>query len=106
MDCILLSDDAKSWYESGPCHDVEIRNNYFGDCKAHFINVLPENANHKNTVHKNIKITGNTFDSLFDRGISVKCAENVVIRNNTIKNTGQPDNFVRFTDTKNIVNDF
>lgn len=106
MDCILLSDDAKSWYESGPCHDVEIRNNYFGDCKAHFINIMPENANHKNTVHKNIKITGNTFDSLFDRGISVKCAENVVIRNNTIKNTGQPDNFVRFTDTKNIVNDF
>ena len=106
MACILLSDDAKSWYESGPCHDVEIKNNYFGTCRSHFVQVLPENAGNKNTVHKNIKITGNTFDSQFDKGISIKCAENVVIKDNVIKNSNVRDSFVTFTDSKNIVNEF
>lgn len=32
MHSILISDDAKSWYESGNVEDVLIENNYFGDC--------------------------------------------------------------------------
>lgn len=105
MACILLSDDAKSWYESGPCHDVEIKDNYFGTCRSHFVQVLPENGANKNTVHKNIKITGNTFDSQFDEGISINCVENVTIENNIIKNSKVADNFLKITDSKNIVKD-
>lgn len=106
MACILLSDDAKSWYESGPCRDVEIRNNYFGTCRSHFVQVLPENGINKNTVHKNIRITGNTFDSQFDSGISLKCAENVTIENNTVKNSKSADDFLKVRDCINIVKDF
>lgn len=106
MASILLSDDAKSWYESGPCHDVEIKNNYFGTCRSHFIQILPENGLNTNTVHKNIKITGNTFDSEFDKGIEINCAENVTIQNNTVKNSKVRDSFVKVNNSKNIVNEF
>lgn len=106
MASILLSDDAKSWYESGPCHDVTIKGNYFGTCRSHFIQVLPENGTNKNIVHKNIKIIGNTFDSEFDKGISIKCAENITIEGNKIKNSKVKKDFLKLTDSKNIVKDF
>jgi parallel beta-helix repeat protein len=105
MAAILLSDDAKSWYESGPCKDVTIKNNSFGECLAHFISVLPENGANTNPVHKNITIEGNTFDSKHDKGIHLKCAENVTIRNNKIISSAKKKDFVKAVNCQNLVNE-
>lgn len=105
MAAILLSDDAKSWYESGPCKDVTIKNNSFGECRAHFISVLPENGANTNPVHKNITIEGNTFDSKHDKGIHLKCAENVTIRNNKIISSAKKKDFVKAVNCQNLVNE-
>ncbi len=105
MAAILLSDDAKSWYESGPCKDVTIRNNSFGECRAHFISILPENGSNTNPVHKNITIEGNTFDSKHDKGIHLKCAENVTIRNNKIVSSAKKKDFVKAVNCQNLVNE-
>ena len=56
MSGILLSDDAKSWYESGMCCDVTIENNTFDYCGETPILIKPENSRHAGAVHKNIKI--------------------------------------------------
>ncbi|MDE6614525.1 MAG: glycoside hydrolase family 55 protein, partial [Clostridia bacterium] len=44
MHSILISDDAKYWFESGPVSDVEIARNRFGRCVGYNVNVLPENT--------------------------------------------------------------
>lgn len=61
MSGILFSDDAISWYESGMCLDVTVRNNIFDYCGDHGIMIKPENIVHGGAIHKNIKVTGNTF---------------------------------------------
>lgn len=61
MSGILFSDDASSWYESGMCTDVTVRNNIFDYCGEHGIMIKPENCVHGGAVHKNIKVTDNTF---------------------------------------------
>ena len=103
MAAILISDDAKSWYESGPCRDVTIRNNYFGECYAHFLSVLPENGKNKNQVHRNITVEGNTFDAKHDKGISLKGAENITIKNNKIISSKKKNHFVKAVNCKNLV---
>lgn len=61
MSAILLSDDAQSWYESGPCRDVLIENNEFLSSGNPTILIKPENRIYGGAVHKNIRISGNTF---------------------------------------------
>lgn len=82
MSGILLSDDAKSWFESGLCRDVTIRNNEFCDCGGTPILILPENSVHKGAVHSNIKIIGNTFKKYRGACIKIKSASGVVISDN------------------------
>lgn len=43
MSGILLSDDAKNWYESGMCRDVTVKNNIFDYCGQTPILIKPEN---------------------------------------------------------------
>lgn len=102
---VLLSDDAKSWYESGACHNVTVRNNVFEDFSAEYITVLPENAKNINCVHKNIKIENNKFNSDSDRGIYIKCAENVCIENNKIIRSAKKDGFIRTVNCRNFKSD-
>ncbi len=70
---ILVAGDANYWFESGECHDVEIRDNVFTDaCLSSMYQfcdgvisicpVVPE-PNVSKPFHKNIRITGNTFDA-------------------------------------------
>lgn len=105
MASILVSDDAKNWYESGPVRNMLIRDNYFGECHSHFIQVLPENGSNKQPVHSNITITGNTFDARCDKGLSFKCAENVKISDNVIKNSSVSRKFVKAINCKNFSSD-
>lgn len=62
MSAILISDDARSWFESGPCLDVLISGNRFQNCGEPTILIKPENAVHKGAVHKNIRIVANSFE--------------------------------------------
>ena len=82
MSGILLSDDAKSWYESGMCCDVTIKNNTFDYCGETPILIKPENKKHSGAVHKNIKIIGNTFNKYDGEAINIKSTDNVYIKDN------------------------
>lgn len=85
MHSILISDDAKSWYESGNVKDVLIENNYFGSCPMYNIFVKPENSVHKGYVHKNIVIKNNTFDSGKTGGMYFKSTDNITVQDNIYK---------------------
>ena len=82
MSGILLSDDAKSWYESGMCRDVTIENNTFDYCGQTPILIKPENKVYAGAVHRNIKIIGNTFVRYKGYCISAKNTDGVLIKNN------------------------
>lgn len=82
MSGILLSDDAKSWYESGMCKDVTIENNTFDYCGQTPILIKPENRVYAGAVHKNIKLIGNTFRNYSGYCISAKDTDGVLIKNN------------------------
>lgn len=82
MSGILLSDDAKSWYESGMCTDVTIENNTFDYCGQTPILIKPENKVYAGAVHKNLKIIGNTFRKYNGYCISAKDTDGIVLKGN------------------------
>ena len=87
MHAVLISDDARSWYESGMVKDVEISGNYFGACKGYTLMVKPENSV-PGHVHENIRFTGNTIDSGGQGGFYLKdCKDVVVFGNKTVGKT-------------------
>lgn len=61
MSGIFVADDGLSWYESGPVHDLTIRQNTFLNCGEPIISIDPENREYKGAVHKNITIEENYF---------------------------------------------
>lgn len=86
MSGILLSDDAKSWYESGMCRDVTIKNNTFDYCEQTPILIKPENSRYEGAVHNNIRIVGNTFKEYSGYCISAKASDNIYIKDNRFLN--------------------
>lgn len=62
MSGILISNDAKSWYESGRCRDVLIDGNNFIGYGENAILISPENKTYRAAVHENIRICNNRFD--------------------------------------------
>ncbi len=83
MSGILLSDDAKSWYESGMCCDVTIKNNSFDYCGQTPILIKPENRKYERAVHKNIKILGNSFKNYKGVCIKAESTDGIVIKDNS-----------------------
>lgn len=92
MHAILIADDASSWYESGPVQDVTITGNTFegvGYNQApdnYVIAIAPEN--HELVpgymVHRNIRITDNTF-KLYDYPVlTARSTANLIFRNNRL----------------------
>ena len=61
MSGVLVSDDARGWYESGPVRDVTIRRNLFMECGSPVIAVMPENDRYEGAVHRNVRIEANRF---------------------------------------------
>ncbi|MGN0547226.1 MAG: right-handed parallel beta-helix repeat-containing protein [Acutalibacteraceae bacterium] len=98
MSGILLSDDAKSWYESGMCKDVTIRNNTFDYCGGTPILIKPENGKYAGAVHKNIRIIGNTFKNYGGVCISAEATDGLIIKNNRFANK----NKVKITNCGNV----
>lgn len=82
MSGILLSDDAKSWYESGMCRDVLIKDNIFDYCGETPILIKPENTVHQGAVHKNICIKNNVFKHYNGYCIMAKSTDNIQIEGN------------------------
>lgn len=89
MSAILLSDDAKSWYESGPCKDVTIKDNVFEASFGTPILIKPENRRREGFIHSNINIIGNDFKKYRGTCIKIKSTENVKIKNNKFR-CGKP----------------
>lgn len=85
MSGILLSDDARNWYESGMCCDVSIRENIFDYCGETPILILPENTVHHGAVHKNIEITNNIFRSYDGVCIFAKSTDYLFIKENQFR---------------------
>lgn len=88
MASILVSDDARSWYESGPAHDVTIRNNRFIECSSPVLLFWPENSRNDGPVHRNISVYDNTFT--FDNP-----AKACVIKSRGVANLTIGDNEIR-----------
>lgn len=83
MAAILVSDDARNWYESGPVKDLTIKDNVFYECREPVILVLPETETPERPVHKNILIENNSFVGATENAIKITGAENVKIRGNS-----------------------
>ncbi len=83
MPAILVSDDARSWYESGPVRDLTIRRNLFIECGSPAIAVWPEYDRFDRPVHRNIRIEANRFvmnDAA--AAISLRGTENAAVTDN------------------------
>lgn len=88
MSALLVADDARSWFESGPVHNLTIRRNIFNRCVSPVIWVAPENIEKAGPVHRNITIENNVF-TLCDAAdkpfvtnsvANLKVKDNIVIR--------------------------
>lgn len=96
---ILIADDAASWFESGPVQDVVILNNVFDGCGYNSgsgaINIAPEN--HERApgafVHRNIRITGNSFSLLNNAALHARSVDRLEFSGNKISfaGNGNPD---------------
>ena len=103
MSGILLSDDADSWFESGMCLDMTIKNNIFDYCGENGILIKPENKKYEGAVHKNITIEGNTFKNCEKPCFYIKDTDNIIMRNNAI---GECPEVLVTKDATNIIKDF
>lgn len=95
MNAILISGDAKDWFESGPVNDVLITGNMFLDCAysggphSACISISPSNTEVDSAipVHRNIRIENNTFHTWGNTILYVKSTEGLTFINNTIQKT-------------------
>ena len=96
MSAILISDDARSWYESGPVSDVTIRNNFFVECGSPVISIAPENDRPEGAVHRNIRILANRFALSGNEGLD--------IRDNYFEYSEQlrPEDFIRLENCESV----
>lgn len=93
MSAILIEGDAEGWYESGPVNDVLIENNTFIDCgytggpENAVIALHPSNTiiNKKHPVHRNVRISGNTFVTWGNPLLYAKSTEGLVFSDNEIQ---------------------
>ena len=108
MSAILVSDDARGWYESGPVHELAIRKNKFVECGSPVIAIWPEIERFEAPVHKNITIEDNVF--VLKSGslaVSVNGADDIVVRNNVFEINDShgmsPDSLVEARNTSGLV---
>ena len=95
MHAILIANDASGWFESGPVHDVTIRNNIFQECGYnqapgnYVIAIAPENHELVTgfMVHRNIRIEENTFKVYDDPILTARSSENLIFTGNTFIQT-------------------
>ncbi len=84
MPAILCEDDANGWFESGPVHNLTVKNNTFIHCKED-IHFSPRVRKFVAPIHKNITIKGNTFKRTNTHSIKLGFCDKVKITNNTFE---------------------
>jgi len=84
MSAILIENDAKGWYESGPVRDMTISGNRFFFCREPVIYFNPQNSEANPAVHRNIRITGNAFALNSKVAIKARSTSSVSIKDNTV----------------------
>lgn len=82
MSAIAVSNDARSWYESGAVHNLVIRNNHFMECGSPVINISPENDRPDGAVHRGVCIENNRFTLKEKRAIEARWTEGIHISGN------------------------
>lgn len=88
MSAVLIADDARSWFESGPVKDVTIRGNKFIECGEPVIHVAPENKIHEGAVHRNISVMDNHFLLKGKTAVKARSTDEIMVTGNLI---GMPD---------------
>lgn len=102
MSAILLSDDARSWYESGPVRDVTICRNEFIECGSPVVNIAPENDVYKGPVHRNVTIRENRFRILQGQAVYARATDGLTVTDNFFDTSIDPQELV-VTDNCNDV---
>ena len=87
MSGVLIADDARSWFESGPVRDVTIRDNRFIECGTPVILIAPENDVDGGFVHRNITIEKNHFKLAGPVAVSAKSVDGLTVRGNEFVGT-------------------
>ncbi|MFC3801934.1 right-handed parallel beta-helix repeat-containing protein [Cohnella sp. GCM10012308] len=95
MSAILVEGDASSWFESGPVHDLTIRDNLFvecgdGDFPVIAITPAADEPDAARPVHRNIRIEGNRFETREALVLMAKGAAGVSFADNEIRAVGLP----------------
>ena len=104
MPAILIADDGRSWYESGPVEDVTISDNTFVDCASPVISIKPENVPAEECVHSGVRIMGNRFVSPTPVRIEARSVNGLTVRDNSCVNPSgaRVDFTVDVTDCENV----
>jgi hypothetical protein len=91
---IHITGDANYWFESGPVRNVLITDNRFCDCcymgGDYVIAVTPEfPVNEEDPIyyHRNIAITGNTFEMFQEGLLTAYSVDTLIFRDNTYRRT-------------------
>ncbi len=88
MSAILIADDARSWFESGPVTHVTIRRNRFIECGEPVIHIAPENRDYAGAVHRNISVVDNHFQLKGNLLLQARSTDGILFQGNLI---GIPD---------------
>ncbi len=93
---ILIADDAKSWFESGPVCDMTISQNQFIECGCPVISITPEGnaAGDDYFVHQNVRVQDNMFKLAGSLALSARATKDLRFVSNTIVANGAPPPFV------------
>lgn len=103
MSAILVADDAMSWFESGPVHNLTIRQNTFLQCGGPVIQIAPEYKKYEGPVHRHILIEENVFESKNPdvSAISARGVDGLIIRNNYYEMNRKTEQ-VQIIDSKDV----
>lgn len=86
---IAIMGDANSWYESGPCGEIILRNNRFVNsayCGCSVIEGSPEIAEKaEDSYHGTLVVENNSFRTNGRRFMKLSSFEQVIFRNNTFE---------------------
>ncbi len=108
MPSVLVSNDARGWYESGPVRDLTIRHNTFYRCGQPTILITPENSKDEGPVHSGINIIDNTFCLDDANGLAVKArsVDGLTIKDNKIEIGGKKEkrinNYFDISESSNV----
>ncbi len=105
MSGVLISDDAREWFESGCVNDVIIRGNAFMNCEGDAILIKPENSRYNGPVHRNILIENNLFVLNDTHAVNVSCSSDIVIKGNTYGGNPKNNKYIVSDKVENLVTD-